>query len=217
MTKIKLCGITNPKDALYAVGLGYDYLGFIFYNESPRNISIASAQKICQNVSGLIKTVGVFVNEEPKNIEKIVKKCGLNLVQLHGDESPDYCESLSETLSKLNCQTIKAFRIKDNVESLAGHEKVDYFLLDTFVEGDVGGTGETFNWDLAIEAKKFKKPLFLSGGLNPENVVEAIEKVQPFAVDVSSGVERLVRRKDYDKLVAFAKNTSVLSRKYLYI
>jgi phosphoribosylanthranilate isomerase len=141
--------------------------------------------------------VGVFVDAPEELVVRAISECGLNLLQFHGDEIPEYCQRFS-------VMTMKAFRVRD-AESLRAlpNYKTDAFLLDSYVAGKPGGTGERFNWDLAVEAKKFGKPIFLAGGLTPENVTEAIRQVQPYGVDVSSGVESAPGRKDISKVRAF--------------
>ncbi|OGS46050.1 MAG: hypothetical protein A2539_03435 [Elusimicrobia bacterium RIFOXYD2_FULL_34_15] len=216
MTRIKICGITNEKDALWASNAGVDFIGLNFYKNSPRKISAEMAKKITSKLPEFVKSVGVFVDEEIDVLLKTIKKTQLKLVQLHGNESPEYCDELKskiseslppDTLWENKPQIIKAFRINNDfpVENISKFNNADYFLLDTFVEDIPGGTGEVFNWDIAIEAKKAGKPIFLSGGLNPENVTEAIKRVEPFAVDACSGIERTPTRKDYDKMLAFVK------------
>jgi len=202
MVRIKICGITNEKDALWVVNLGADYIGFNFYKNSPRKISPKLAAQIIGKLPSFTQPVGVFVNEEVKVVKRIAEKCRLNLVQLHGEETLEYCRELQVQSARL--KIIKAFRIKDK-ENLEEMEKygVDYYLLDSYVPGVEGGTGEIFNWDLAVEAKQFGKPVFLAGGLTPDNVTQAIEKVNPYGVDVASGVERTPRRKDYDLMREF--------------
>ncbi|MEW6041350.1 MAG: phosphoribosylanthranilate isomerase [Elusimicrobiota bacterium] len=209
MVKIKICGITNFEDALNAAGLGADYAGFIFSKKSVRNISIKNASEIIKKLPVSVKTVGVFVDENVENIIKTIKKCSLNLIQLHGNESLEYCKNLKDELAKSNLNSvglIKAIKIKnrDIIESIENYKgKIDFLLLDTFVEGAEGGTGATFDWDIAVEVKKSGMDFFLAGGLTPENVKQAVEKIQPYGVDTSSGVERLPRRKDFDKLKRF--------------
>ncbi|MFB0526672.1 MAG: phosphoribosylanthranilate isomerase [bacterium] len=202
MVKIKICGITNEKDALWAVNLGADYIGFNFYKDSPRKISPKLAGQIIGRLPPFTQPVGLFVNAEMKAIKRIAEKCRLNLVQLHGEETPEYCRELQTQSARL--KIIKAFRMRGK-ENLGDIERynVDYYLLDSYVPGIEGGTGEIFNWDLAVEAKQFNKPVFLAGGLTPDNVVQAIEKVNPYGVDVASGVERTPRRKDYDLMREF--------------
>lgn len=205
MIKVKICGVTNFDDALLVANLGAEYLGLNFWKDSPRKVSVKMAKDIVSKMPPFVATVGLFVDEPLEEITKIVKKAGLKAVQLHGSETPEYCGQLS-----LACAVpvIKAFRIQDeqSIEAMKPYtEAVNYFLLDAYVPGEVGGTGATFNWDLAVKAKDLGKPIFLAGGLTPENVTEAIEKVMPFAVDVASGVERLPRRKDYDKMNTFIR------------
>jgi phosphoribosylanthranilate isomerase len=182
--KVKICGITNLEDASIAVELGADALGFIFA-PSPRQITSHEARSIIRAISPFVKTVGVFVNEEPARIKEAIKLCGLDLVQLHGDESPVLCDELMP-------YTIKALRIKDESclqTSRAYHGKVRALLLDTYSKEKAGGTGKTFDWELAIKIKKQGLPIILSGGLAPSNIVAAIHTVRPQAVDVNSGVE----------------------------
>jgi len=202
MVRIKICGITNEKDALWAVNLGVDYIGFNFYKDSPRKISPKLAAQIIGKLPSFTQPVGVFVNEEMKVVKRIAEKCRLNLVQLHGKETPEYCRELQTQSPRL--KMIKAFRMrgKENLDGIENYG-VDYYLLDSYVPGIEGGTGEIFNWDLAVEAKQFGKPVFLAGGLSPDNVTQAIEKVDPYGVDVASGVERTPRRKDYNLMREF--------------
>ncbi len=202
MVKIKICGITNEKDALWAVNLGADYIGFNFYKDSPRKISPKLAGQIIGRLPPFAQPVGLFVNAEMKIVKRIAEKCRLNVVQLHGEETPEYCRELQTQSARL--KIIKAFRMRGE-ENLGDIERynVDYYLLDSYVPGVEGGTGEVFNWDLAVEAKQFNKPVFLAGGLTPDNVIPAIEKVNPYGVDVASGVERTPRRKDYNLMREF--------------
>jgi len=197
-TKIKICGITNMEDALFAASLDVDALGFVFA-ESKRRITAVNASKIIDELPQSILKVGVFVNEEEKRIREILQLCHLDMLQFHGDESPLYVIRFREKI-------IKSFKI-ENENSLKDIPKynVDAYLLDTYSLEKYGGTGETFDWDLAVEAKKFGH-IILAGGLNPDNVEEAIKKVQPFAVDVSSGVESSPGKKDKKKLKEFVKS-----------
>ncbi len=197
---VKICGITNVGDALEAVELGADALGFIFYEKSPRKITKEKAKEIIdkiQTVKQRVVKVGLFVDELEERVNEITSYCDFDILQFHGDETPDYCKKFPQKI-------IKAFRIKDR-ESLVNIPKyeVDYYLLDAYSEVAPGGTGRTFNWELAIAAKKFERPIILSGGLNPEHIIEALEKVSPFGVDVSSGVELSPGKKDYKKLKEF--------------
>ena len=207
--KVKICGITNQKDAMWASGLGADYLGFNFYKESQRRASLDMAGKIISGLPSFVQAVGIFVRAEIKDILKVLKKCDLKLIQLHGDEPPGYCEELKENLKTKHpgMQIIKAFRINNEpaIEMISGYN-VDYYLLDTYVPGMEGGTGEVFNWEFAVQIKKLGTPVFLAGGLTSENVKEAIDVVNPYCVDVASGVEISIRKKDYEKLKNFIYN-----------
>jgi len=195
-TKIKICGITNIDDALEAVSYGADALGFVFYEKSPRYIEVKRAKEIISKLPPFTTAVGVFVNETYKNIEKIIDACSIRVIQLHGDEEKDFC-------SKFKVRVIKAIRVKDesSLKMMKGY-KVAAFLLDNYSQKLPGGTGKSFDWDLAIRAKKYGD-IILAGGLNPENVSEAISKVRPYGVDVSSGVESRPGKKDYKKMRRF--------------
>ena len=188
--KVKICGITNYEDAAIAVDLGATALGFIFA-DSPRQITPQKARDIIHAIPPFVKTVGVFVNESPAAIKEVVHYCGLDLVQLHGDESPDLCHALMPS-------TIKALRIKDASSiqsSLAYPGKVRALLLDTYAKDKAGGTGSTFDWRLAIKIKELGIPIILAGGLGPSNIDGAIRTVKPYAVDVNSGVEECPGKK----------------------
>jgi len=195
--KIKICGITNLADATAAVEAGADALGFIFYEQSPRHVQIECVAKIVQKLPLWVLKVGVFVNPDPELVMTALGNCGLNLLQFHGEESPEFCKSFG-------VMSMKAFRIKD-AESLQQipDYRTDIYLLDSYVAGKQGGTGEGFDWSLAVEAKKFGKPIFLAGGLTPKNVAEVVQKVQPYGVDVSSGVETSPGKKDHSKIWKF--------------
>lgn len=198
MVRVKICGMTKRDDALLAAQLGADALGFIFYPKSPRAITPEAAREIIRRLPPFVLTVGVFVDEEPAEVQEIAAYAGLDWLQLHGQETPEYCRSLGR-------RVIKGFRVKGE-ESLAllapYHGAVQAFLLDTYKPGTPGGTGETFDWELARRAKEFG-PIILAGGLTPVNVAEAIRRVRPAAVDVASGVEAAPGKKDPDKLKAF--------------
>ena len=190
--KVKICGITNLKDASIAVELGAYALGFIFA-ESPRRITPQKARAIINAIPPFVKTVGVFVNAAPTSIRKMIHDCGLDLVQLQGDESPALCDGLMPN-------AIKALRIKDESSlqtSQAYQGKVRALLLDTYSNEKVGGTGKTFDWDLAIKIKKLGIPIILSGGLGPLNIRRAIKTVRPYAVDVNSSVEEHPGKKSH--------------------
>jgi phosphoribosylanthranilate isomerase len=190
--KVKICGITNREDALAAVKLGADVLGFIFAS-SPRQVSPQKARRIIDEIPPFVKVVGVFVNEEADTIRQLISFCGLDLVQLHGNESAEFCRDLMP-------YAIKALRIKDksSLEVCPSFQgRVRGMLLDTYVKDQAGGTGMTFDWGLAKEAKAFGIPVILSGGLRPSNIEHAVQIVDPYAVDVNSGVEDQPGRKSY--------------------
>lgn len=199
-TKVKICGITNLADAQMAVAAGADLLGFVFYDQSPRFITLPAAAEITRHLPPYVLRVGLFVNAEEPFIFSAIQACGLNLLQFHGEEPPDFC-------TQFGLMTIKAFRISD-ASSLAAIPQyaTDAYLLDAYTPGIRGGTGHRFNWDLAVQAGEFGKPIFLAGGLTPDNVGEAIRQVRPFAVDVSSGVELSPGKKDPAKVRAFIAN-----------
>ncbi|MFC1559913.1 phosphoribosylanthranilate isomerase [Candidatus Margulisiibacteriota bacterium] len=199
MAKVKICGITDLDDALFAVKSGTDFLGFVFA-KSPRRISPLMARKIIQKLPKKIKKVGVFVDENPRKVNAIVKFCKLDLVQLHGDEPP-------EQLRKIRAKTIKAIRIKGkkDIDGAKKYKKAFAVLLDTYVKGLKGGTGKTFDWNIAKEIQKLGLKVFLSGGISPKNAKKAVLTVKPFAVDSSSGVERLPGKKDLKKVRALIK------------
>ena len=192
MVKIKICGITNIEDAQKAVSLGADAIGFVFAN-SPRKIKPDRAKSIIENLKKRVLSVGVFVNEPLDNVLKIQQQCSLDAVQLHGDETPEYCSRLKKI------KVIKAFRIKDesSLSPIPLYKDVFAYLLDTFSEKSYGGTGKTFNWNLALKAKNFEKPIILSGGLAPDNIKEAIKAVRPYGIDISSSIEIKPGKKDH--------------------
>lgn len=194
---VKICGITNEADGMAAAEAGADALGFMFYEKSPRHVPLKSAVEISGKLPPFVIKVGVFVNAPEEAVLRAVTECGLNIVQFHGDETPEYC-------ARFPVMTIKAFRMKD-ADSLKplGEYQTDAWLLDAHVRDKPGGTGETFNWDLAVEAQKLGRPIFLAGGLTPENVADAVRRVRPYAVDVSSGVESAPGKKDHQKVRAF--------------
>ena len=196
MIQIKICGITNFDDALAAVDAGADALGFVFYPGSPRAVSPKMAAGIVARLPESITPVGVFVDEDQHIVRETLRQCSLRIAQLHGSESAEYC-------STLGCSVIKGLRIKTlpDAEILAGYH-VLAFLLDAFVAGVPGGTGSRLDWDL-VSSIHAPHPIILAGGLTSENVGEAIRRVRPHAVDVSSGVERGPRRKDPAKMNAF--------------
>ena len=195
--KVKICGITSVADGLVAADAGADMIGLMFYEQSPRHITLPQAVEISRALPPFVLRVGVFVNPDEAAVMQAVRECGLNLLQFHGDEPSDFC-------TRFGVMSVKALRVRDE-QSLSALEKydTDAFLLDAHSKSGLGGTGEKFNWDLAIAAQKFNKPIFLAGGLTPENVTDAVKKVRPFAVDVSSGVESAPGKKDPAKVRAF--------------
>jgi phosphoribosylanthranilate isomerase len=196
-TRVKICGITNVADAQAAAEAGADMIGLMFYDKSPRHITLATAVEISRALSPFVLRVGVFVNPAEAQVTRAISECNLSLLQFHGDETSEFC-------TQFGLMSMKALRVRD-AESLKQLEKfqTDAFLLDAHSQSGLGGTGEKFNWDLAVEAQKFGKPIFLAGGLTPENVGDAVKKVRPFAVDVSSGVESAPGKKDAGKMRAF--------------
>ncbi len=191
MVKVKICGITNCEDASLAVESGADILGFVLA-PSPRQVSPEKVRSIIDTLPPFVVTVGVFVDEEEKTIKDIADFCRLSQVQLHGNESPDFCQ-------RFRPKAIKAFRLQDDTSlfSLSGYQgHVQAVLLDTFQKGIAGGTGRTFPWSLAVKAKTLNLPVILAGGLNPMNVGRAVQMVKPYAVDVSSGIEERPGKKD---------------------
>ena len=203
--RVKICGITSLEDALLAVESGADALGFIFHAASPRNIAPAEAKKIIGKLPPFVTPVGVFVNQTAEAVAGVVSLTGIHAAQLHGDETPELC-------SELSFPVIKAFRVKDRTSlERASEYNVSALLLDSYVPGQLGGTGARFNWELAIEAIQGGTPVILAGGLTPDNIAEAVVTVAPFAVDVSSGVELAPGRKDAKKVREFirkAKNAT---------
>ena len=192
MVRVKICGITNPQDASMAVEMGVDALGFVFA-PSPRQITPEKARNIIRSIPPFVQMIGVFVDKDHATMRRIIHFCGLDLVQLHGDESPEICHKFMPT-------AIKVFRLRDesSLQSIKPYcGKVRALLFDTYSEARRGGTGETFDWGLAIKAKEFEIPTILSGGLNPDNISEAISLVKPYAVDVNSGIEDRPGKKNY--------------------
>lgn len=196
-TKVKICGITSVADGLAAAEAGADMIGLMFAEHSPRLISLSTAAEISRAVSPFIVKVAVFVNPSEDLVLRAIGECGVTLLQFHGDETPDFC-------TQFGTMSMKAFRIRDENSLVAlPNYPTDAYLLDAYSAAARGGTGEKFNWDLAVAAQRFGKPIFLAGGLTPENVAAAVRQVNPFGVDVSSGVESAPGRKDHAKVRAF--------------
>ena len=198
MVKLKICGITNLEDASAACSYGADALGFVFA-KSPRRISVQIVKTIIKKLPPFIVTVGVFVNEERGKVREIADACGLDCLQFHGDETPGYWNYFKDKY-----KIIKAIRVR-SIDSLSGLKKynVDAFLLDSYVSGRRGGTGIKFEWGLAVKAKRYGKPVILAGGIGIGNVRDAVRKVRPYAIDVSSAVEKAPGRKDHNLMKAF--------------
>lgn len=199
-TRIKICGVTNVEDALAACELGADAIGFVFA-EGPRQVSLEEAAEIADQLPPLVKTVGVFTSESPR-VSAIADWVPLDLIQLHGEQTEEFAEWLGAT------RVIRAVRMRDekSLEWLKKWERGAAYLLDAWHAEKRGGTGVTFNWELAVRAKEFGKPIILAGGLSPENVADAIRTVRPYGVDVSSGVEAFRGKKDHRKIKEFIAN-----------
>jgi phosphoribosylanthranilate isomerase len=201
VTKIKFCGITRLDDAELAVGAGAWAIGLIFWPRSPRRCELDVAAQVTSALKRRAEVAGVFVNATLDHVVQTADGVGLTMLQFHGDEGPAYC---AEAARRTGCKVIKAARVRSraDVQALAPFH-TDYHLLDSYTAGVPGGTGETFSWELA-RSRRGRIPMILSGGLNPDNVADAIAAVHPYAVDVASGVELSPGRKDPDKLAAFA-------------
>jgi phosphoribosylanthranilate isomerase len=201
MVFVKICGITNLEDALVAVDAGADALGFNFYTRSPRFIAPEEARLIIEQLPDAVMSVGVFVNEgEPEQVARIARLARLKAVQLHGDESPEYCRELRRE----RLIVIKALRVGESFEPESVREyDADAILLDAFARGVRGGTGRVVDWSVARQVKQLVPRLYLAGGLSVENVAEAIAIVEPYAVDACSHLEREPGRKDAGRVCAF--------------
>ena len=197
MTLVKICGITTLADALAAVEAGADALGFNFYRPSPRYISPETARGMIDQLPDSVLKVGVFVNEDVESVARIVTEAGLSAIQLHGDESPEYCHKLAAQY------VIKVFRAGDDFDIDA--YAVDAIMLDTKDDLLRGGTGRVFDWTIAQRTNNLAPKLFLAGGLSPENVADAITTVRPYAVDACSSLEESPGRKDHARVRAFVR------------
>ena len=195
--KVKICGITAVADALTAVNADADALGLVFYEKSPRYVSSAAAAKIVEALPPFIGKVGVFVNPSEEEVRRAITECGIDTLQFHGEEQPEFCR-------QFGLKVIKAFRIQnpDSLQPLA-HYSTEAWLLDSYVPDQPGGTGATFNWELAARALLRNSRVILAGGLTPANVAKAVQTVLPYGVDVSSGVESSPGKKDAQKVAAF--------------
>ena len=200
MTRIKICGITNLDDGLEAIAAGVDALGFVFVPNTPRYITPSQAKLVIKQLPPFITNVGLFVDSEIDEIEDIVNHCKLDAVQLHGNESPEMCSQIS-----LQTKVIKSFHVKKELQVLRNeiaNYRVAAYLLDTFIKGKAGGTGQTFDWRIA---EGLSQRIILAGGLTPDNIGTAIAQLQPYGVDVSSGVEKSPGKKDTNKIHSFVR------------
>ncbi|MCL5098414.1 MAG: phosphoribosylanthranilate isomerase [Candidatus Omnitrophica bacterium] len=220
MVKVKICGITNPEDALAAIAAGADALGFVFCRQSARYIELSEAARIVREINPRVAKIGVLMDAEEEVIRQAILESGLDAVQLHGHETPEYCSRLLgaewvrkestapfllEDVNPANrVRIIKAFRVRgpETLSKIAAYE-TDAWLLDSYQADQAGGTGKQFDWDLACRAGQLGRPIILAGGLTVQNVAEAVRKVHPYAVDVSSGVESSPGRKDHGKVREF--------------
>ncbi len=209
--KIKICGITSIDDAMSCVEAGADALGFNFYPQSPRYLSVEAAAKITRHMPPFIGRVGLFVNADEETVRTTIAATGINSLQFHGDETPEFCRKFSPL------KVIKVFRMEgaETLKKLTDYGDADAWLLDSFHPDKPGGTGLIFNWELARQAKDEGKPIILAGGLDPENIAEAIHEVWPYAVDVSSGVESERAKKDIELVRRFIANVRIVERDIL--
>jgi phosphoribosylanthranilate isomerase len=196
MTRVKFCGFTHQDDVAQAVALGADALGFVFYGPSSRYVSPEHAQTLTRSVPAFVTRVGLFVNEEAETVQRIFEIARLNLIQYHGEESPEFCDAIG-------LPYIKAFRVRKGMDLRTEMDRYPHasgFLLDAYVKGQPGGTGERFDWELIPQSHA---PIILAGGLTPDNAKDAIDQVAPWALDVSGGIETKPGRKDPDKMARF--------------
>jgi phosphoribosylanthranilate isomerase len=201
-TRVKICGITRLEDALAAIAAGADALGFVFYPPSPRSVESTVAEAIIKQLPPFVSTVALFVNESPEQVRAVIEQTGIDLLQFHGDESPDYC-------SQFERPYFKALRMSPDIDVVAETKRFTSaraVLLDAYRAGVPGGTGEAFDWD-RIPAD-LSMPLILAGGLDQHNVKQAINQVKPYAVDVSGGVEAAKGLKDSAKIISFMNEVS---------
>ncbi len=195
-TRVKICGITRRQDAEFAVEMGADALGLVFYSPSPRAVTIAQAQQIITDLPPFISIVALFVDADPKEVKACLTALPISILQFHGNESADYCE-------QFNHPYMKALRMREGIDlklEVSQYKSACAILLDSYKADVPGGTGQVFDWSLI---KDIDLPLIVAGGLNAENVARAIEQVQPYAVDVSGGVEMAKGIKDNNKITGF--------------
>jgi phosphoribosylanthranilate isomerase len=197
MVRVKICGITLFDDAMAAIDFGADALGFVFFKKSPRYVTPEEAAAIIRKLPPFVSTIGVFVDESIKEMEKIATATCLDMIQLHGDETLESCRTSRRIVKAIRVKSINSL---EPLKTFGGH--VSAFLLDAYAPDMLGGTGLKFNWDIAVEAKQFGR-IILAGGLTPENVQQAVRYVRPYGIDVSSGVEAEKGRKDHKKMKLF--------------
>ena len=197
---VKVCGVTRATDAEAAVEAGADAVGLMFYEPSRRWVSLERAREVAARLPVRVERVGVFVDADERTIRKAIEVCALSILQFHGSESPEFCARFAPL------KVWKGFRVSDVsvLETMPGFA-TEAWLLDAAVPGQMGGSGQRFDWELAVRAKALGRPIVLAGGLTPENVGEAVKRVRPFAVDVSSGVESAPGVKDGAKMRAFVR------------
>ncbi len=204
-TRVKICGITNTGDAIAAVNAGADALGLVFYPPSPRYVEIEQAQFIVSKLPAFVTTTALFVNPQVEFVKQVIGDVKVDLLQFHGDETPEFCQQFDRPY-------IKAVRMQENTDLIALSQtyfSAQSLLLDTYKKGIPGGTGESFNWQWLTKFDgKVAKSIILAGGLTANNVSQAIEKVQPWAVDVSGGVESMPGKKDEQAMLEFIKNVN---------
>ncbi|MCL2791264.1 MAG: phosphoribosylanthranilate isomerase [Desulfobulbus sp.] len=213
--RIKICGIIRLADALCAVEAGVDGLGFIFAAKSPRTITPETAKAIIDLLPPLVDAVGVFVDEEPGQVAAIVRECGINIIQLHGAESPAYCRKLASLVA--HCKLLKAIRVGERTTAadVAPYDAVVHaFLLDTYQKNVVGGTGQTFDWTL-IDRLNLTKPFLLAGGLDATNIGEALTRVNPYGVDANSGLEDAPGHKNHGHIRRFIAAVRTFEAEFL--
>ncbi len=195
-TRVKICGITRRQDAEFAIEMGADALGLVFYAPSPRAVTIAQAQQIIAGLPPFVSIVALFVDANPEQVHMCLKSMKIDILQFHGDESPEYCEQFDRPY-------LKAIRMRDDInltKLAADYRSASALLLDSYQAGIPGGTGQVFDWSMIQD---IDKPIILAGGLTVENVAQAIKQVNPYAIDVSGGVEQSKGIKDEQKIIAF--------------
>lgn len=203
-TRVKICGITQKQDALACVEAGADAIGLVFYEASPRAVTIEQAAEIVSGLPAFVTTVGLFVDADASYVNEVLAGVNLDCLQFHGDETAEYCEQFNRAYYK----AVRMQQQTDLKQVATDYASARALLLDTFVANVPGGTGQTFNWELV--PSDFAKPLILAGGLSPDNVAQAIKATQPYAVDVSGGVEKTKGVKDIEMIKQFLKEVQCI-------